>query len=128
MSNGSSAFSWEDYISLARNILAVTSPSEAAKRSAVSRSYYGAFILARNLAITKGWVIPVPSDNIHHTVIDYFTSQPTDPMKQIGHTLDRLRNHRNKADYDDVFEKLNEHSSASVKRAEHIKNMLNKLK
>lgn len=126
MSNGARVFNWEEYINFAKALMSATA-SEAAKRSAVSRSYYGAFILARNLATERGWVTGSRDNSVHRDVINYYINHPTRKVKQIGTNLDRLRNSRNIADYENFFAKIDENTIKSIRRAEHIKDILGTL-
>src|SRR4028119_2002178 len=103
-------FDWSEYFYLARE-LAETS-EEAKLRSAVSRAYYSAFCLARNylrdieqdptLSRNKTYDI-----NVHKHVADEFIHHKSNhkskskTMREIGNDLKRLRNMRNKADYED---------------------------
>ena len=127
MSNGASAFDWADYIEFAKDLIGNGTSSEAAKRSAISRSYYGAFLLARNLADDKGWVTVTFKSTDHKNIKDYFTNHSTDlTINQIGQNLDRLRIDRNKVDYDNVCYGLDVSALKCVRRAEWVKNSLKK--
>lgn len=127
MSNGASAFDWADYIEFARDLISNGTHSEAAKRTAISRSYYGAFLLARNLADSKGWVAATYTSSDHRIIKDYFKNNPTDEtINKIGHNLDRLRINRNKVDYENVCYRLDDSALKCVRRAEWVKNNLEK--
>lgn len=98
------SFDWHDYWELAEHCRLqanTTSFAEAFLRSSISRAYYSIFCSARNLTRTRG--IMFPEGNEHKQVRLYFQEE-TDPIEQqLGSDLNKLRNHRNKADYEDAF-------------------------
>ena len=72
--------------------------SEAARRSAVSRAYYGAFHLCRRLVVNCG--VSLPSGPECHTKLRYCLAASEQELQQSASILDWLRVERNKADYD----------------------------
>lgn len=63
--------------------------NEVTRRTVVNRAYYGAFLVARDLAgITQ-------KRGVHQKVIDHYLMQ----SNSIGNQLKTLRNLRNQADY-----------------------------
>ena len=125
-------FDWSEYFNLAKE-LAETS-EEAKLRSAVSRSYYSAFCLARNylrdieqdptLSRNKTYGI-----NVHKYVADEFihhqSKSPT--RREIGKDLSRLRRMRNQADYVDTMSQLKREASTALMLAENIISALSNL-
>ncbi|MBI3697209.1 MAG: HEPN domain-containing protein [Acidobacteria bacterium] len=101
------SFDWSEYLNVARQLLVYgTGPQsgEGSLRSAVSRAYYGAFGTARNhLRDRESLVIP-RGRNVHIWVRDQFQNSRDAVRKDIGATLNRLREARNKADYRDVVQ------------------------
>jgi len=94
------SFNWVLYISFAKELLShykISCSQEACFRSAISRSYYGVFCIARNLLESRGHRIP--KKDIHNFVKRQYTESPNMKEKKIGADLDRLRKARNKADY-----------------------------
>ncbi|MBW2148130.1 MAG: DNA-binding protein [Deltaproteobacteria bacterium] len=71
---------------------------EAYFRSAISRSYYGAFGSARVKLEKRG--INIPRQNTHEFVINEYQNSPDKKNKQIGRVLLTFRRERNKADYE----------------------------
>lgn len=102
-------FDWNEYFKLAQELSQRkdgTDPQrEARLRSAISRSYYSVFCSARNHLNKKK--VPLPKENIHASVKDQYRNSSDTTLRQIGNNLERLRIDRNKADYDDSFDRLN---------------------
>ena len=85
-----------DFLSLARRL--VLESTEAAWRSAVSRAYYAAFHVARELLEDFHFRVPRPEQA--HKSLAYRLSNCGDPqIQQAGSDLDVLRDLRNQADY-----------------------------
>ncbi len=71
------SFDWKSYIQLAEELInhqRTPSLQEAYLRSAISRSYYGVFCIARNLLIHKG--ISIPKVDTHKFVRDKYWKSP----------------------------------------------------
>lgn len=123
-------FDWSQYLNLAKEFIGQPTPPanlEAKRRSAISRSYYAAFISARNyLQETEGHSIPTTAD-AHKYVVQQF-KQSSDPDRQhIGRNLEKLRRDRNEADYSNNIPDLFEISKIAVKRSEGLISRLNRL-
>lgn len=99
------SFNWREYIKLAEDL--IKNQTEASLRSSISRSYYGAFCIARN---KKGYK-EYKEKNIHWEVINGYKNSNKENEQKIGILLDALRKDRNKADY-------NEHENINVKIAQ----------
>jgi uncharacterized protein (UPF0332 family) len=116
-------FDWSEYLKLAQELAGdvASSPNEEAKlRSSVSRAYYAAFCKARNhLRDIDDHQIP-KRGNVHKYVRDQFKDSPDNVRKKIGNDLDRLRIHRNKADYDDVVTGLPKLATATLKSTHNV--------
>jgi len=115
-------FNWVNYLDLAKILLANNVDSrdysiltEAELRSAISRSYYAAFHVAKDyLYKTRCYIVPGsgvegssrdnPSrTNFHKFLIDEFKNSHDSDMITIGGYLENLRDRRNRADYDDIL-------------------------
>ncbi len=97
------SFDWGEYLRLAKS-LARTS-NEAELRSSISRAYYAVFNTARRIIVNKGLgYLPTWSHKDHKKVPEIFEKYLK--AVEISEGLKRLRNYRNKADYDDVFPNL----------------------
>ena len=125
-------FDWSEYFNLAKE-LAETS-KEAELRSAVSRSYYSAFCLARNYLRdiqqdTKLWRKKTYDINAHQYVAEKFiyNQSKSQIMIEIGKDLSRLRKMRNKADYEDTMFNLKREARTALMLAQNIISALSNL-
>ena len=130
-------FDWSEYLNLAQELAATNSESsanrEAKLRSAISRAYYSTFCLARN------YLRDIEKDprlfrknrdiNEHQYVAEEFIYHPTKMknMVKIGENLSRLRELRNKADYEDTIFNLQKEARNALVLAENIISALSKL-
>ena len=100
------SFNWSQYLDLARELTGKdTTPAteEAKLRSAISRSYYAAFIEARNFLRDRE-SLTIPRENSHQFVISQFKNSPDDESRRkLGERLQILRSHRRQADYEDTI-------------------------
>ncbi|WP_333147568.1 HEPN domain-containing protein [Microcoleus sp. B13-B6] len=136
--NGSQMrFNWSEYLNLAQELAATNSDSsanrEAKLRSAISRAYYSTFCLARN------YLRDIEKDprlfrknrdiNEHQYVAEEFIYHPTKKknMVKIGENLSRLRELRNKADYEDTMFNLQREARNALMLAENIISALSNL-
>ncbi|MBW4668791.1 MAG: HEPN domain-containing protein [Cyanomargarita calcarea GSE-NOS-MK-12-04C] len=137
-------FDWLEYYDLAKELADVNSTnsgdssdnpksnnpkskiSEAKLRSSISRAYYGAFCTARNYLrdvlldrrLSKAGSADI---NEHQYVADEFKhNRSSKKMIEIGNDLSRLRQFRNKSDYDDNIYNLEKEVSFALKLAENI--------
>ncbi len=103
------SFLWADYLTAARHLIEHSDASgyaEACQRSAISRAYYAALNTARSL-LRDQWGIEVPETaEIHSFIPQWFLSEDDMDQKEIGVLLDRLRDRRRKADYDNEISKV----------------------
>ncbi len=96
------SFDWKLYIDLADELVSYQKTSglqDAYYRTAISRSYYGVFCIARNLLIKKGPGIPYSDE--HRYVREEFKKSPKRIEKQIGEHIGRLWRERKDADYEE---------------------------
>jgi len=69
------SFDWSEYLNLANKLVqAKSTPSadEACQRTAISRAYYAAYCLVRNLARDRGWVTLIGGARDHAIVKNHF--------------------------------------------------------
>ena len=136
--NGSQMrFDWSEYLNLAQELAATNSDSsgnrEAKLRSAISRAYYSTFCLARNYLrdIEKDPRLFRKNRDIkeHQYVAEEFIYHPTKKknMVKIGENLSRLRELRNKADYEDTMFNLQREARNALVLAENIISALSNL-
>ncbi|MEG4818348.1 HEPN domain-containing protein [Microcoleus sp. K5-D4] len=130
-------FDWSEYLKLAQELAATNGDSSANRdaklRSAISRAYYSTFCLARN------YLRDIEQDprlfrknrdiNEHKYVAEEFIEHPTKMknMVKIGENLSRLRELRNKADYEDTMFNLQGEARNALMLAENIISALSKL-
>ena len=136
--NGSQMrFDWSEYLNLAQELAATNSDSSANRdaklRSAITRAYYSTFCLARN------YLRDIEKDprlfrknrdiNEHQYVAEEFIYHPTKMknMVKIGENLSRLRELRNKADYEDTMFNLQREARNALMLAENIISALSNL-
>jgi len=136
--NGSQMrFEWSEYLNLAQELAATNSDSlanrEAKLRSAISRAYYSTFCLARNylrdIEKDRTFFRKNRDINEHQYVAEEFIYHPTKMknMVKIGENLSRLRELRNKADYEDTIFNLQKEARTALKLAKNIISALSKL-
>lgn len=100
-------FKWIEYLrfsgQLTNNIGHFSCP-EACKRTAISRAYYSVFKLAENhmFKTAKSSDIPL-GEPPHKRTIIYYKNHNDPKRKKIGVDIDRLKNIREDADYDEEF-------------------------
>ena len=108
------SFDWKTNIYLAEDLLNQT--EESYFRSAVSRAYYGAFCIARNVIGFKDST----GANIHWEVINEYRSSSDKNERNIGRILDKLRRARNNADYNEDKPVTKDIAERSVISAKYI--------
>jgi len=99
-------FDWTQYLNVAEEFIEHSQSStfrEAYLRSAISRSYYCAFCLARNFLKERGTVFPEDKINIHEFVIKTYSESGDRTEEKVGEDLKRLRNDRVNADYFEIM-------------------------
>jgi len=125
------SFNWTDFLTLADALVRHPNspgPEEASLRSAISRAYYAAFCSARNLACSKESFIPRGTAEDHGRLRDHFRRTRDRTRRQIATHLNRLRNNRNGADYNDTLVgKPEALAQSSVAMAHNVLNDLNSL-
>jgi uncharacterized protein (UPF0332 family) len=112
-------FDWSEYLKLARELAGKEGSSaneEARLRSSISRAYFAAYCVARKCLIDKGHGIP-GGDKGHRYICDLLQESIFKEEKQAGVDLNRLRNRRNQADYDDFMRNLSAAVEDSLKRS-----------
>jgi uncharacterized protein (UPF0332 family) len=86
-----------DFLTLAETLVA--GPTEAMWRSAVSRAYYAAFHVARQLLTQCRFKVP-RGDRAHAYLWQRLHNSGHPDVARAGAELDTLRSERNRADYD----------------------------
>jgi uncharacterized protein (UPF0332 family) len=117
-------FNWSEYLDLANSISRIG--KESCYRSAISRAYYAAFCLARNLALDRGAVVNRDASS-HQVVADYYIDMGTDLGNKIGANLERLRVSRNRADYDNEIVRPDSACQKSLEEAKQVLELMSKI-
>lgn len=115
-------FNWSEYLILARQLAEKeTNPAseEAKLRAAASRAYYAAFIKARNFLRDRSGLV-IPRKNTHRYVIQQFKSSPNQARKKVGRRLERLRDYRLLADYQDTVSEFPDKTEEALTLARRI--------
>jgi uncharacterized protein (UPF0332 family) len=106
-----------DFLSVAKAWLADT--TEASWRSAISRAYYAAFHVARELL--DGLRFMVPQGDRAHAYLWLRLSNCGDPhLEDTGQRLNDLRRWRNRADYDMLRHLSQAFATSTVLEAEQV--------
>ena len=95
------SFDWSLYIEIARKLIAVKANGldEARFRTAIGRSYYGVFCIAREF-VESSKPTPFARQSIHKQVIDTLQGSERPLERKIGAALKRLNKRRNDCDYE----------------------------
>lgn len=121
------SFDWKLYIQLADELITyqrTTSFQEAYLRTAISRSYYGIFCIARNFLTTKG--ISIPKIDTHKFVRGQYLASQDKEERKIGDSLNRLWRRRKDADYKDKATiDINEAKTAYQMALRTMSNLIN---
>jgi uncharacterized protein (UPF0332 family) len=110
------SFNSSDYLALADELVkhcGVFAPEEACLRSAMSRAYYAAFVVARDFAASIDGLSVACKGGDHVLVRDHFRQHSNHERQQVGRWLSRLLRHRTKADYDPALGFANPRSEAA---------------
>lgn len=108
MTAGHIRFNWNRYVDFAESLLNSMSgdeDDELKDRCGISRAYYGAFHRAQAYLIKIGITIDVNDKGSHSFVIKQFKEigGANRLWSTVGLELERLKNQRKKADYDDKY-------------------------
>jgi hypothetical protein len=120
---------WATFIALAGDLAGHA--SEASRRSAVSRAYYGAFNVSRRWLEESG--IPIENRRAHGQVwrafslADRATPATRERWQAVGDLGGALRALRNQADYADLVPGLDDRAADAVDAAERILELLPQL-
>lgn len=110
-------FDWRGFLALADELSG--RDDEASLRSAVSRAYYSAFCSARNWLQEDGAAVPKTSQ-AHRREWNEFEGHSDVERRRVGQLGNRLRHSRNKADYDNTVNRLEDVALNALVDAEAI--------
>ena len=106
-----------DFLTLARQLAGGSTEAEC--RSAISRAYYGAFHVARQLMTELRFAV-ARADRAHTYLSRRLLAAGDPQVKQAGSDLNALRGDRNEADYDLHRPVTQAMASLQVRTAEQI--------
>jgi uncharacterized protein (UPF0332 family) len=112
---------WRDFLRLARSLAAAS--AEAEWRTAVSRAYYTAFHVARDLLADLRFTVP-RADRAHQYLVFRLGNCGESAVEQAGRDLDTLRRLRNRADYDETPPLTQPQAAAAAQVADAIVQVL----
>ncbi len=115
------SFDWSEYLRLAKDL--AKKSGEAELRSAISRAYYAVFIKARNLLISRN-VLVTRSGMDHQLVPETLKARGKKKAKMVGLSLERLRDDRRRADYNNNFPNLDKQTKLNLIIAEKTYQLL----
>jgi uncharacterized protein (UPF0332 family) len=116
-------FDWYQYLVLAEYLYdnRDTFPDrEACLRTAISKAYYAAFCSARNYARDLDRLVLDESAQDHGSVKKHYIRAPDPKNRQVGNSLDRLRDSRNQADYSDSIDELEKLAESSIYQSKQV--------
>jgi uncharacterized protein (UPF0332 family) len=127
------SYDWKEYFDLAKSLCddpTTPGPPVAALRTTMSRAYYACYHKACELSQTdhiKYRPILTSGSSDHRKLINYLCSAPEKSRQRIGQHLGRLRDLRNKADYDNKVKDLKKNARTSIREARKALEMLDNL-
>jgi uncharacterized protein (UPF0332 family) len=121
-------FDWNQYLTLAKTLSQRTT-DEAALRSAVSRSYYSAFMLALQRAELSGYRDKSDATGGSHQLVWrlYGRNATSADCLRLAALGPRLRRRRIKADYKSEYPKLSEEVGSAIADADECVALLARL-
>ncbi len=121
------SFDWLHYLVIAHEMFeqaADTAHEDANLRCSISRAYYAVFHQARHKLIDK-WSISISHSAVAHAQAQNSFKQKHE--KAIAKKLKRMRDDRNKADYDDQIANLKKTAKNTLRLAKEVIEDLEKL-
>lgn len=107
-------FDWTDFLRLADDL--ATRSDEASLRSALSRAYYYVFHLARKRVLRNGFVFR-RDEGSHVQVWRNFSSSPDLECVKLAQIAERLKENRRRADYDNLFPRIDDYIAVALEDA-----------
>ena len=108
---------FRDFLKLANTL--VNGTTEGEWRTAVSRAYYAAFHVARELLIDLSFVVP-RADRAHGYLWLRLANAGQVDVQDAGNRLNALRRERNRADYDPHITVRQAMARTQIQRSEEI--------
>lgn len=117
-------FDWNEYHTLAQELL--RGPGEARFRSSISRAYYFVYHIAKQRLLDNQFVFPDRKD-AHAQVWEKYSAFPHHECAKLAEIAKRLKEKREKADYDDLFPRVDKDAAEALKMAYDFSRRLSQL-
>jgi uncharacterized protein (UPF0332 family) len=114
------AFDWQQYLVIADEI--AKDSREAMQRSSISRAYYAVYHLGLKYARAHNFSEKIPS--LHRKLWSWYQNQPNAQMRELGTAGSRLKQRREKVDYDDHVPRLPDELRSSLQLAHEFEEKL----
>lgn len=98
-------FDWSEYLKLASEL--AQRPEESCYRTAVGRAYYYVFHLARKRLDENGFPF-IQGASSHKQVWEKYDGSPEYDCRKLGEIAKRLKEKRERADYNDFYPRIGE--------------------
>jgi len=117
----SAPFDWSEYFTLADAL--GKRPDEASLRSAISRAYYFVYHLGLARAMANGYQ-RAPGEPSHIQLWRLFSDNPEGICQKLAQIANRLKQKRERADYDTTFPRIDEEVPIMLAEARHFAKLL----
>jgi uncharacterized protein (UPF0332 family) len=117
-------FDWPDFLTLAEELAA--RPEEHCLRTAIGRTYYYAYHLARQRVVNNEFMITKFEDS-HKQVWEKFNNSPDYSCKKLYDLAKILKDKRQQADYDAIFPRIEDEFPGIITTAKKFAADLNAL-
>jgi hypothetical protein len=117
-------FDWSQYFRLADEL--AKRPEESALRSAISRTYYYVYHLALQRAQANGFAA-VSGEAIQKQLWRVFNGSPEPDCRRLAVIAGRLKEKRERADYNDNYKRLAEEVPETLADAQDFEGLLQRL-
>lgn len=118
------SFDWQEYMQLARELAG--RPEEGSVRTSISRAYYFVYNLAMIRAKANGYT-PTPGESTHVQLWRLFGGSPEPECQRLSQMGLRLKQKREKADYESAYIRIVEDVEAVLEDAADFAVRLRKL-
>src|SRR5271166_981735 len=120
----SQPFDWSEYFKLADELAKRT--DEAALRSALSRAYYYVYHLALRRALDNGFTTK-SGEGTHTQMWRNFSGSPEPDCRKLAEIAGRLKEKRERADYNQIYVRINEEIPEMLADAQDFADRLQRL-
>jgi uncharacterized protein (UPF0332 family) len=117
-------FDWSDYYKLAGELARRT--EDSCRRTAIGRAYYYVFHLARKRIEANGFTIFAGGDS-HKQVWEKYAGSAEADCRKLGEIAKRLKEKRQRADYEDFYARLGDDMPAILADAKDFADRLARL-